>query len=267
MLLSSECFISVYGTFRRHPWIDAENPREDAYSLFNKYAEALNWSDSAAHPEDGSVQPPGSARVAAMWGMNEAGGNWSDEVARTADHVLWVQTSLSQSDEQAGIPIAQLGLCAEKTLQRVGTVSLAAVQMMLPLDNAPVRLAHTWDALTISDPAARTDLQIEVEGGEDDACVRHATTIVEELNSLCESDSLVFSAATVSCSPGHLLEEPAEMNRRIWIGDSKGRVETRVTVPEFSLDVNSYLTSNIARACQRAGVSKPVLITIRRGGS
>ncbi|MFD3458249.1 hypothetical protein ACFWVM_00900 [Nocardia fluminea] len=254
----------MYGTFRHHPWVDVEDPREDTYSLFNKYAEALNWSDSAVHPDRGGARLSSPTRTAGIWGMNEAGGNWSDDVSRTADHVLWVQTSLSQPDEQAEIPIAQLGLCAEKALQRVGALSLAGVQMMMPLGFAPVRQPHTWGALAISDPTARADVRIEVDGGEDDTCVRQAADIIKELNSSCEIDGMAFSAPVVQHLSEYLLDEPAEMSRRIWIGDSEDRFETRVTVPEFSLDVSSYLTTQIARSCQLAGVSNPVLITLRR---
>ncbi|WP_148280757.1 hypothetical protein [Nocardia cyriacigeorgica] len=264
MILTSECFIAVYGTLRRHPWNKLGQPGEDAYSLFNKYAEALNWSDSAALAVGEADRPRGYAGV--LWGMNDAGGAWPSGESSCDDHVLWVQTSLAQPYEQPWIPIAQLNLCAEKTLQRVGTLSLAGVQMMFPLGYELIHQPHTWGALAMSDPNARTDLRVEIEGGEDDTFVGRANDLVGELNSSCEITGLMFDDAVTSDSSDYLLTEPSEMSRNVWLGNSAGRIETRVSVPELSFDVSSYIITQLARSSQVVGLSNPVLITIRREG-
>ncbi|MBF6270985.1 hypothetical protein [Nocardia farcinica] len=262
MILTSECFIAVYGTLRRHPWINLDQPGEDAYSLFNKYAEALNWSDSAARKVGEAARPRGYTGV--LWGMNDAGGVWRSGESSCDDHVLWVQTSLAQPNEQPWIPIAQLNLCSEKTLQRVGALSLTGVQMMFSLGYEFIHQPHTWGVFSMSDPRARTNLRVEIEGSDDDTFIGRANDIIFELNSSCEITGLMFDEAVITDSSDYLLDEPPEMRRNAWLGDSTGRIETRVVVPELSFDMSSYIITQLARSSQVVGLSNPVLITIRR---
>ena len=263
---ADECFIAVYGTLRRHPWIDAETLGEDAYSLFNQYSEALKWSSSATYPQYSGDMPPDPRRSTETWGLSEAGGNWSDAVEFAADHILWVQTGLSKPTKQSGLPIAQLGLCAEKVLQRVGELTLSGVQMIIPVGFAPApRPAWFKGILELSDPAAASVVRIEVDGGANDTCIRNAPQIVGELNEACERDGLRFTQVSQSRSSAYLLEEPAEMNRGAWLGRSVGRFETQVSVPEFSMDVSGYLMAHLARACHLSGVTSQVFVTILRG--
>ncbi len=200
-----------------------------------------------------------------LWDMEEAGGNWSDELEHVVGNVLWVQVGLSNTAKQAGLPVAQFVACNEKVLERIGVVDLTGVQLMLPVGKAPARRTVGLDPiLAASDPANSTIVPVEIDGGEDDTCIRNVTQIIDELTTACARDEIRFGSAAISQSSSYLFNELAGMDRTAWMGQSVGRIETQVSVREFSLDTSGHLAAHIARSCQLAGVTSSVLITLRR---
>ena len=264
MMTTDECFLSVYGTLRRHPWLSADDQEIDAYGLFNMYSEALRWSTSATYPRDSGPIPVDPMREFAMWAMNEAGGNWSDDVKDTADHLLWVQTGLDSASRHIGLPITQISHCAGKVLDRIGRVSLEGIQAMLPIGRT-VTPRPEWyrGVLALANPENSALLQVEIDGGEDETLIRNSTQIIDELNSSCQRDRMQFTDLTVDKSSLYLLSEPEAMDRTGWMGPSRGRIRAQVSVPEFSLDLFSYLVNYLARSCRIAGVNGSILTTMR----
>ncbi|OHF24485.1 hypothetical protein BKP30_29130 [Rhodococcus erythropolis] len=106
-------------------------------------------------------------------------------------------------------------------------------------------------------------MQIEIDGGEDDTLIRNSTQIIDELNSSCQRDRMKFTDPTVDKSSFYLLKEPEAMDRTGWMGPSRGRIRAQVSVPEFSLDLFSYLTNYLARSCRIADVTGSILTTMR----
>ncbi|MGX4711993.1 hypothetical protein [Rhodococcus ruber] len=258
-MAADECIIAIYGTLRRHPWIVVEDLSEDTWSLFRAYSELLMWSSPSVMDEAGQK----SYHATGLWDVSEAGGDWSDRVEQEAGHVLWVQTVLSRSTQQVGLPVAQMVVCAEKVLQRIGQLSLSGVQMIIPAGYAPARQPQAVCILNTVDPTNAANLRVEIDGGSNNACINNAMKIVEEINSRCENDNIKFTPVSVLNDGHRILDEPLEMDRTAWLGPSVGRIETQVLVPEFSLDVSSYLLAHIAQACQLAGVTSPLLVTLR----
>lgn len=255
MLAADECFLSIYGTLRRHSWLDANTGDENGHSLFDSYGESLGWGNcSGSLPAVNTV----------LWYLYDAGWNWSDEAEHHPDHLLWVHTGLSNLAKQTGLPIFQMNVCAERVLQRVGIVTLTGAQMVLPVRKAPARqpqpLRHI---LGVADPARSVDIQFEIEGGEDDTCVRNADRIISAFNSATSWQGIQFHNYQVLRDNSYLLLEPGNMTREGWLGDSVGRITGRASVPEFSLDIFSYICAQLAWECQQLGVRGSVLVTVR----
>lgn len=259
-MTTSECFIAIYGTLRRHPWIHLDDLREDPWSLFRTYTELLTPSRVEKDSTTGLL---GLGRAEPWWDVSEAGGNWGDDAEYRPSHILWVQTALSTITQGLGLPIAELGLCAEKVLQRIGTASISGVQMIIPAGYSFARQPQASGILRTANPAARKSVQIEIHGGRRSTFSQNATQIVEELNSRCMNDNIRFDPAVIELDSVNLIDEPGEMDRAVWLSSNIERMSTRVSVPEFSLDVCGYLIAHIVLSCQLSGVDSPTLITLR----
>lgn len=257
-MTTDECFITVYGALRRHTWLHPEELSEDPWSLFRTYTELLMW----ANTETASVGARGEFdRVEPLWDVYEAGGDWSDDLMNTAGHVLWAQAGLSNSIQQICLPIAQLGFCAEKTINRIGFLTLSAVQMILPLGFAPVRQPQATGIFGTADSSSAFKIRVEIDGSSD-SFIENADKIIDEANSRCMNYDISFSRPSVIRDASILLREPEQMSRNQWLGANSGKVRTTVSVVEFSIDTCSFLISQIALACQLHGVADAVLITL-----
>lgn len=256
-MTTSECFIAIYGTLRRHPWIHLDDLRDDPWGLFRTYTELLVPSRVEKDSETGLLA---LGRAEPLWDVSEAGGNWDDDAEDRPSHILWVQTALCT--QGLGLPITELGLVAEKVLQRIGTASISGVQMIIPAGYSFARQPQASGILRTANPALRTNVQVEICGARGEFS-RSATQIVEELNSRCMNDEIQFDPAVMEKDSANLLDEPWEMDRAAWLSSNVERMLTRVSVPEFSLDVSSYLMAHIVLSCQLSGVDRPTLITLR----
>lgn len=255
MMATAECFISAYGTLRRHPWIGSGSETKNGFELLNAYGEQMRWGRTGGDP----------GKEPHLWVLHDAGWDWSDDVRTRKSHLLWAQTSLTPLATEVVLPIVQLGTCLEKSLLRVGEVSLAGIQVLLPIaasaSHSPRDISHIQET---ADPTNSCVVDIEVDGGDDETHLLRAAEIIADLKETWHTYGIRLEHTFISESASYLLEEPSEMTRVGWLGTSSERMRMRVSVPEFSIEIGCYLTDQIARSAHLAGVTSSLLVTLLR---
>ena len=241
-------FVGVYGQFRPYPWL---GPAEhDAYSVFVERAVAMGWT---------STGPNGLGP--ALWGMNDAGQEWTDP---RPTRIAWYQVDVMDA-VAAGrpLPVQPLVACAVESLQRVGSVDLSALSLLLPVGASGPALPHLVSGLGwfgTADPAARTAVRLTVDPGDDDAVRPVAADVLRALRG---TNTGPFRIEAVLPDGPAVDPRPAVVGD-LWLGARRHPVTFACSVPEWTGDALGWLTAVVGAACREAGVRTTALISTER---
>lgn len=241
-------FVGVYGAFRTYPWVDGEQQDSDAYSVFAARAITMGWSSPHA---DGS----------ALWGMNDAGQNWS---TAHDTQVAWFQVGTADPPhDRVPLPVQPILACVRDSLSRFGRLDMSAVQLLLPVHlggSAIERLVSGLTWFDTSDPAAQVPVLVTLDSGEDDAVSPAAPGMLAALR---RTNTGPFRIDTLLADATPVAPEPPVVGD-MWLGTSRHPVTFGCTVPEWSLDAVGWLAALFADACRGAGVRTTVLVSVAR---
>jgi hypothetical protein len=256
-------YVSLHGELMPHPLPDTLGKvSQDAYSLFYARSAAMGWLTPAA--EDG---PDG------LWGMNdaEAGPGSGPRPSRVA----YFQVVVTGPSRGKVPPVQPFLSCAGDVIERLGTLHLEAVQVLLPERDAdaggrsaspsgmavgaPLLDSLNWFA--DCDPRLRAGVRITLDGGADPTIRAAAPGIVQWVRRI---DQNVFSCDSVSLAEDdHLVLWPTTFD-----GDSANtdhhRVTLRGTLAEWSLDALGWLAAFLADVSSWHGVSTPLMLAADR---
>jgi len=257
MLVTDECFLAIHGTLRPHAWITLKTLKVDAYGLFHTYSEALGWIR----------QPTDPAFDSALWNLHEAGGDWSTPPSPAIRNIFWAQVGLTAASKSRNLPVNALLICAEKSMSRIGAITVTGVQMLIPIRDGVTINPKSLSNLFFASPPETCPLVIEIDGGENGDIEAIVSAALGQMNLWFRRDDIEFHAAGTLHDSDRIVKEPDEMERDIWIGRSEKQFLFTVEFPEFSLEVAGSIAEHFARALQIAGFEGAAFITIARSST
>ncbi|MFD7664964.1 hypothetical protein [Streptomyces sp. NPDC059788] len=257
----STMFTALFGHLVLHPWRDPAVGSSDAYSLFVARSSAMGWLTPAEENASGGV-----------WGMNDAGQDPDSSSGSSPARIAWFQVSLTEPVPDGGpLPVQAFLACAGDVLARIGTPSLQAVQILLPVQSltassragAVMTLLQDAGWFADCDPDQRTQVQITLDSGQSPSIRSAAADIVERAREFKQD---VFSCHSFSLAgDGAMVLEPA-VTDELWMGPAHHRTTLHGTLAEWSLDALGWLAAFLADASSRHGVGSPLMLTVRRSG-
>jgi hypothetical protein len=260
---------ALYGELAPHAWHDPGSGH-DAYSLFYHRSIAMGWLD------DRPTHVPASA--SGLWAMNDAGwdhpragaGAGAGAGAETG-LVSWFQVEASAVAHDRPLPVQPFLRCAHDATTRAGTLTLSAVQVLLPVQGldpasrapyAPVPAILTTEWFARADPHARTPVQVSVSSGRDRSIPAVARQLTDDLARL-DQDVFVCSSYDVT---DHHAAPPPPFDDSVWNGPALHGVMLRGELAEWSCDTAGWLAEVIADSAARLGVRSSLLLTVARTG-
>ncbi len=246
-------FAALHGELVLHPERDPVAAASDAYSLFVARSSAMGWLASVTENVSGGV-----------WGMNDAG-QQSDRV--------WFQVSvLTPLSADQPLPIQPFLACAADVVARMGTLRLAGLQVLLPVQilaesantsaqrNAVLTLVQDSGWFADCHPQHSTRIRVTVDGGQNSTICSAASRMFQWMQTIqqdvfaCDSFSLTDDAAVW----------PAPFIDQLWLGPAQHRATFHGALVEWSLDALGWLAAFFASASCQYGVSTPLLLTFSR---
>jgi hypothetical protein len=203
--------------------------------------------------------------------MNDAG--WSHPgAAPGAGLVSWFQVEAGAVERERPLPVQPFLRCAQDTTERIGTVRLSAVQVLLPVQGidpasrpayAAVPSMPTIDWFGERDPAARTSVDVHINSGRAPSIPAAARQLADTIAKL-EQD--VFTCEEYGgTARGDAL--PPLFHDYFWNGPPLHGMSLRGELAEWSCDAVGWLAATVADCAARLGVSSPLLVTVVRGRS
>ena len=256
-------YAALYGELMPHQRLDGlDHVSQDAYSLFYARSAAMGWLTPAA--EDGQ---------GGLWGMNdaEAALGSGPQPSRAA----FFQVALTGPSNGRLLPVQPFLSCAGDVVERLGTLRLEAVQVLLPERDADaggrpaspsgMRVAGSllaglnWFADCESE--ARTRVRVTLDGGSDSLIRAAAPGIVQWVQGI---DQDVFTCDSFSSADDdHVVLLPTTFDE-VRPGSDHYRVTLVGTLAEWSLDAVGWLAAFVADVSARHGVSTPLMFTVDR---
>lgn len=257
-------FAAVYGELTTHKWRDT-HARSDAYSLFLQRSLAMGWHDGAELVDTGDGSQCQDIGAGGLWAMNDAG--WRHPlVPDEAGLVSWFQVEVKRIRCDQPLPVLPFLHCVEDTLDRVGRLRLAAVQLLLPVQgidpssrpsHAPIPAMRSLSWFQESDPQARVRVEVSVNSGRNPVMSDVAQQLVEHLGRL---DQTAFGCTShTGDSPGTALRPPFPDS--FWNGPPLHGVTLVGELAEWSLDAIGWLGEVVADSSALLGVHSPLLLT------
>lgn len=252
-MVDATIFVGVYGSIRLHPWITPELVEEDVYSMFMARAESMGWSFSG--PDMWST---------GLWGMNEAGQNWSPP--SSSNLIAWVQTVALTNQQSPGarpLPVQTILACIKDSVSRFGELTLTGIQLLLPVQLGGVTLGHLVSGLNwfnVCDPAARVPIRITLDGGQDDSVLRKGA---ETLATLQRFNTGAFTFDSISSDEARTVQLEPNVVGNLWLGQGRHPVTLEGTAPERSFDAWGWVVGICAEACREVGVRTNVLVSVK----
>ncbi|WP_243726261.1 hypothetical protein [Actinomadura rubrisoli] len=257
-------FAALYGELAPHAWRDPESEL-DAYSLFYHRSLALSWLDDRSAGgglEERMCHAPG------LWGMNDAG--WNHPLAAPgAGLISWFQVEASAVAGDRPLPVRPFLLCARDAMARAGTLSLSAVQLLLPVQGldassrppyATVPSMRTVPWFAECDPGSRALMEVSINGGRDPSIATLAKQLADHLGHL-DQDVFVCRSHDVADQDAVL---PPPFDDDFWNGSSLHGVVLRGELAEWSCDAIGWLTEVVADSVAQLGFRSPLLLTVTR---
>ncbi|MGH3947828.1 MAG: hypothetical protein ACRDSE_01700 [Pseudonocardiaceae bacterium] len=253
-------FVALYGELTPHAWHD---PEHDAYQLFFQRSLTMGWLDdrgAGGGSEDRMLRAPG------LWGMNDAG--WDHPFAASGTGLVsWFQVTASAVADDRPLPVQPFLRCAEDATARVGTATLSAVQLLLPVQGIDpasrppyVPSLETVHWFAERDPEARTPVEVGINSGRSRSVPAVAPQLVDHLARL-DQDVFVYSSHDVAGRDG---VPPPPFDDRLWNGPPRHGVVLRGELAEWSCDAVGWLAEVVADSAARLGVRSPLLLTVTR---
>lgn len=250
-IVGSTVFVGVYGSIRLHPWIKPELLSEDVYSMFMARSTSMMWSSAGLNP------PPAGL----LWGMNDAGQEWSSH--DPSSRIAWVQVGLSNESPNARrLPVQPIVACVKDSLSRFGEVALTGIQLLLPVQlagsaHSPLVSGLNW--FNDCDPDARVSIRITLDAGRDDDVRRKAAEIFTTLQQL-NTGPFIFHSYSLDESLAVQLEPNVVGD--MWLGQGRHPVTVEATVPDWNFDSASWIVELCAEVCRQADVATTVLVSV-----
>ncbi|MFF9479491.1 hypothetical protein [Streptomyces sp. NPDC014733] len=260
-------FAALYGELTPHSWHDPRS-EHDAYQLFHQRSLAMGWLDDRA----GAVAEADPVRRAAvapgLWAMNDAG--WSHPLAAPEPHLIsWFQVEASAVAADRPLPVQPFLRCAEDTTARIGTVRLAAVQLLLPVQgldpaarppSAQVPSLQTVDWFGEEDPRTRTPVKVRIDSGRSPVLPSVAAQLAEGLG---RREQGVFACgASELADPGGAPVPPFDDS--FWNGPPQHGATLTGDLVEWSCEAIGWLAEAVADSAAALGVRTPLLVTVTR---
>ncbi|PRX51090.1 hypothetical protein B0I33_101243 [Prauserella shujinwangii] len=264
-------FAALYGDFVPHPWQDPDSDR-DVYRLFYDRSLALGWLDDlggvVSRTADGFAERETGA--AGLWGMNDAG---REHPLGTPDVPLiaWFQVGAEPPvPGERPLPVQPFLRCVDDVMARLGTLTLRAVQILLPVQclGKPPR---PHPALQPSLPTAawfadgndqaRTRIRVTLDSGQSASLPRAVPRIRHWLSRL---DQDVFVCESQSLTEHDPLVETLPFGDHLWNGPPQHRATFHGTLTEWSLDALGWLGGFFADLSIRHDVTTPLVLTASR---
>jgi hypothetical protein len=233
---------------------------QDAYSLFYARSAAMGWLTPAVAGATGGV-----------WGMNEAeAGPGSGPQPK---RVAFFQVTLTGPPPRGALPVQPFLCCAGDTVARLGTLRLAAIQILLPGQYPPVGgdfaspsgmriatpLLDTLNWFADCPPQLRAPIRVTLDGGPDPSIRAAAPAITQWAQEVRQN---VFACDSFSLTnDDHLVLQPTPLHEP---GAAPHRVTFHGALAEWSLDALGWLAAFLADVSSRNGVSSPLMLTADR---
>jgi hypothetical protein len=236
----------------------------DAYSLFYHRSIAMGWLDD--RPTHVPASAPG------LWAMNDAGWN-HPRAGAEAGLVSWFQVEASAVAHDRPLPVQPFLRCAHDATARAGTLTLSAVQVLLPVQGldpasrapyAPVPAILTKEWFAGCDPHARTPVQVSISSGRDPSIPAVAQQLTDYLARLDQDVFVCTSHNVTGHDADHDAAPPPPFDDSFWNGPALHGVMLRGELAEWSCDATGWLAEVIADSAARLGVRSPLLLTVTR---
>ncbi|TWE14171.1 hypothetical protein [Prauserella muralis] len=258
-------FAALYGELVPHAGHD---PEHDAYQLFYQRSLAMGWLDDSSA---GGGLEEGMVRATGLWGMNDAG--WSHPLAAPGSALTsWFQVEASAVADDRPLPVQPFLRCAEDTTERVGTLNLSTVQILLPVQGldpssrppyAAVPSMQTVDWFAACDLRSRTPVEVGINSGRDPSIPALAKQLTGHLGDL-DQDVFVCSSHDIA---GQDALVPPPFDDRLWNGPPRHGVVLRGQLAEWSCDAVGWLAEVVADSVAQLGFRSPLLFTVTRAQS
>jgi hypothetical protein len=257
-------FAALYGGLVPHAWRDPDS-ENDAYSLFHQRSLAMGWLDDRSAGddfEDHMLRAPG------LWGMNDAG--WDHPLAVAGSQLIsWFQVEASAVPGDRLLPVQPFLRCAQDTTALAGTLSLSAVQILLPVQgldalsrprHAPLPAMQTIQWFAERDPRSRTSVDVSINSGRDPSIPAVAKQLTDHLGHL-EQDVFIPRSHGV---PSHDAVLPPPFEDGFWNGPPLHGLVLTGELAEWSCDAIGWLAELVADAAAQLGVHTRLLVTVTK---
>lgn len=249
-IVDSTAMVGLYGTMRRHQWIDEDSMTHDAYSLFVARSSAMGWSSAG----------PGGL-IADLWGMNDAGQEWHKDHNR----LCWFQVGLNLREVSPlpPIPVVPMVAGAWDSVSRVGAVDVTAVQMLVPLQLAGPAAGYlvsssSW--FSAANPADTITATVDIDTGSDASATDMIAEILAGMRSF-RTQPFAVTALDQNDSMSIVAIEPPLVGD-LWMGDSRNKVSFAAELPEWTAESIGWLIMLAVEGARRAGVATTALISV-----
>ncbi|MEU4832261.1 hypothetical protein [Streptosporangium sp. NPDC023615] len=257
-------FVALHGELVPHPWRDPLVASSDAYSLFLSRSSAMGWLTEATSDASGG-----------LWGMNDAG--QGPGVGSEPSHIAWFQVSLTAPvPGDRPLPVQAFLSCAGDVTTRLGTLSLRAVQVLLPVrgpdpsaETPPGTSSRLGGVIPLlqdagwfadGDPRRRTAVRMTLDGGRDPSVRSAAPGMLGWMRGF-EQD--VLRCDSFSLTDDHPVPASPVIDE-LWHGPARHRATFHGDLAEWSTDALGWLAAFLAEAASLHGVATPLMLTIDR---
>lgn len=261
-------FAALYGNLVPHAWHDPAT-EHDAYQLFHQRSLAMGWLDDRAGTGEGTASGGRTHPAPGLWAMNDAG--CSHPLAAPEPSLIsWFQVEASAPADDRPLPVQPFLRCAQDTTERIGTVRLTAVQVLLPVQgiDASARPPYTMrpsmrtpDWFGECDPQARVSVKVRIDGGLDPSIPAVAPQFARRV---VPPDQNVFAGGIDEVFPPGGFPAPP-FDDRFWNGPPLHAMTLSGELAEWSCDAIGWLAATVADSAAHIGIHTPVLFTIVRG--
>jgi hypothetical protein len=244
-------FVALYGSVEPHPWCDPSGRADDVWWLLRTRSEEMGWS-----AEDGT---------GGLWNVYDAGRDLPGFEA-ASPLAAWFHVGLEPVPEGRPLPVQPLLCCIDAVMGRLGTLTLEAVQILLPVqglassgrrDAAVLPAGTGWFAA--ADPRSATRVRVTLDSGQVPSLRTAAPQMLAWLDRLEPPTFRRDSSSMVGPDP---VAAALPFDDSFWTGPSLTTVTFSGTLADWSLEAVGWLAALLADALARHGVTTPDVLTL-----
>jgi hypothetical protein len=187
-----------------------------------------------------------------------------------ASLVAWFQVGVEPVSGNRPLPAQPFLRCAADAAERIGTLRLRAVQMLLPVQSLdtssrpesarmPSLLTAGW--FGDGDPRARAPVRVTLDSGQARSIPSMAPRMRERMSRLDQNAFVCESYSLADLDP---LAMRPPFDASFWNGPPLHRATFSGTLAEWSPDALGWLGGFLADLSARHGVTTPLLLTAIR---